>query len=95
MLSYTQSPSDGLPGYSLPLGYKRLYGPWLTFVATVPSTDPAALITAATATAMAAINASLGGLSIISDPLYPTAAERFTVTGTVRGEGTDCCTSYL
>ena len=85
MIPVPPSPTDGLPGYSLPRGYKRLYGPWLTFVATVPSTDPAALITAATATAMAAINASLGGLDIISDPLYPTAEQRFTVTGTVRG----------
>ena len=74
---------SGLPGYALPRGYRRLYGPWLTFVSTVPGSDAAALIADATATARGAINASLGGLAIISDALYPPPASRFIVTGSV------------
>ena len=79
----TQVNHYGLPGYALPMGYKRLYGPWLTFfTASSDVANPDAMIDAATATAKANIAASIPYLSVIDDPLYPKA--RTTVTGTVK-----------
>ena len=72
---------DGLPGYPLPKGYKRLYGPWLTFFTASTSANLDDTITAANTVAQAAIKSSIPYLAVVSDPLYPTA--RTTVTGTV------------
>ena len=71
----------GLPGYPIPNGYQRLYGPWLMHVTI--GADEAGVLAAATATAEANIAASISstGLPQIDHPLYSKA--RSNVTGTV------------
>ncbi|HWB37870.1 MAG TPA: hypothetical protein VHA75_17780, partial [Rugosimonospora sp.] len=79
ILNYFGANHYGLPSYRLNAGYRRLYGPWFTFVNTGSSADD--IISDAAATARAEIDENRAGASWIADPLYPTPAERSTVVG--------------
>ena len=82
ILNYMGANHYGLPAYDIPQGYRRLYGPWYTFITTGDETDPETMITAAAATARAEIDENRKGSDWIADPLYP--RQRTTVTGRVR-----------
>lgn len=69
----------GLPGYAIPRGYTRLYGPWLMHVSVGATQD--AMLAQATSVAQSAILASYNGLPQVVHPLYPVA--RANVTGRV------------
>ncbi|GIH18794.1 polysaccharide lyase family protein [Rugosimonospora africana] len=84
ILNYFGANHYDLPGYHLDAGYRRLYGPWFTYVTTGAADDPDAMIADAATTARAEIAENRGGSAWISDPLYPAPAERTTVTGRVR-----------
>ncbi len=83
ILNYFNPNHYGLPGYSVPAGYTRLYGPWFTHISVGDPEDPERVIQDAAAVASAEIEENRGGASWISDPLYPTPAQRTTVTGRV------------
>jgi rhamnogalacturonan endolyase len=81
ILNYFGPNHYGLPGYSLPAGYKRLYGPWYFFVTAGDPANPQGVIQDANTTAQAEIAENRAGSDWISDPLYPAPAQRTTVTG--------------
>lgn len=84
VLNYMSANHFGLPGYPVPSGYTRLYGPWLLHASVVDATaGPDDLVADGEAAAAAAIAQSLNGLPFIQHPLYPQADGRATVTGTV------------
>ena len=79
ILNYFGANHYGLPAYSISNGYRRLYGPWYTFVNVGDPSDAASLIADARATAEQEIAQSIPALPFIDDPLYPLA--RTTVSG--------------
>jgi rhamnogalacturonan endolyase len=81
ILNYFGANHYGLPGYPLPAGYKRLYGPWYFFVTVGNPADPRGVIQDANTIAQAEIAENLAGANWIADPLYPTPDQRTTVTG--------------
>ncbi|GAA2760779.1 polysaccharide lyase family protein [Actinopolymorpha rutila] len=84
VLNYFGANHYGLPAYALPAGYRRLYGPWLTYVTTGDPDDPSAMIADARRIADEEIAADRRGASWVDDPLYPGPGERTTVTGRLR-----------
>ena len=81
ILNYFGANHYGLPSYNLQPGYRRLYGPWLTYVTTGHPDDPDAMIAEAAAIARAEIAANRRGAAWVADPLYPPPAERTAVHG--------------
>ncbi|MFU8853079.1 polysaccharide lyase family protein [Micromonospora sp. SL1-18] len=84
ILNYFGANHYGLPAYPLPAGYRRLYGPWYTFLTTGDPDDPDAMIAEAAEIAKAEIEENRAGSAWIDDALYPTPAQRTTVTGKLR-----------
>jgi rhamnogalacturonan endolyase len=84
ILNYFGANHYGLPAYDLPAGYRRLYGPWFTFLTVGDPGDPDTMIAEAARTAEREIAENRAGASWVSDALYPAPAERTTVTGRVR-----------
>jgi rhamnogalacturonan endolyase len=84
ILNYFSRNHYGEPGYPIPAGYRRLYGPWLTFFTVADPAQPDALIAQAARTAQAEISEHRDGAPWMADPLYPSRADRTTVTGRVR-----------
>jgi rhamnogalacturonan endolyase len=84
ILNYFGANHYGLPGYPLPAGYRRLYGPWFTYLTTGDPADPDAMIADAAATAWREIAENRNGADWVSDVLYPPAHQRATVTGRLR-----------
>jgi rhamnogalacturonan endolyase len=84
ILNYFGANHYGLPGYHLDAGYRRLYGPWFTYVTKGSASRPDLMIAEAAAIAKAEIAENRSGSSWIVDPLYPTPARRTTVTGTLK-----------
>ncbi|MFI6345986.1 polysaccharide lyase family protein [Streptomyces sp. NPDC050560] len=84
ILNYFSPNHYGLPGYELPAGYRRLYGPWFTFLTTGDPDDPDAMIDEAARTAHAEIDEHRAGAAWLRDPLYPEPEQRTTVSGRVR-----------
>lgn len=82
ILNYFGANHYGLPSYPLPAGYRRLYGPWLTFVTAGDPSDPDSVIAEAADIARAEIAENRDGATWIDDALYPTV--RATVTGRLR-----------
>ncbi|MBO0798481.1 MAG: hypothetical protein J2P31_06630, partial [Blastocatellia bacterium] len=81
ILNYFGANHYGLPGYPLPAGYKRLYGPWYYFVTVGDPGNPQGVIQDAGAIAQEEIAENWGGSDWMSDPLYPPPSQRTTVTG--------------
>jgi rhamnogalacturonan endolyase len=81
ILNYFGANHYGLPGYPLPAGYKRLYGPWYFFVTVGDVANPQGVIQDANTIAQAEIAENRTGSDWISDPFYPAPAQRTTVTG--------------
>jgi rhamnogalacturonan endolyase len=84
ILNYFGANHYGLPSYSLASGYKRLYGPWFTYVTTGDPTTSAGVIESAAAIADTEIAENRNGSDWMNDPLYPTPAQRSVVTGQVQ-----------
>ncbi|WP_270888998.1 polysaccharide lyase family protein [Pedococcus sp. 5OH_020] len=84
ILNYFGRNHYGEPAYQIPAGYKRLYGPWLTFFTVGDPDDPDAMIAGAARTARTEIEEHRAGAPWVSDPLYPAPNQRATVTGRVR-----------
>ncbi len=84
VLNYFGVNHYGLPAYPLPAGYRRLYGPWLSYLTVGDPGDPDAMIADAADIAREEITGNRAGASWVSDPLYPAPPERSTVTGRVR-----------
>ncbi|MFE5835850.1 polysaccharide lyase family protein [Arthrobacter sp. NPDC056493] len=84
ILNYFARNHYGEPGYQVPAGYRRLYGPWLTFFTVGDPAEPGALVAQAARTAQAEIKEHREGAPWVTDPLYPAPADRTTVTGRVR-----------
>ncbi len=84
ILNYFGPNHYGLPGYSLPAGYTRQYGPWVFFITVGDPEDPEGTIADAAAIAQAEIAENRSGADWVDDPLYPAPAQRTTVTGRVQ-----------
>ncbi|MDQ0635055.1 rhamnogalacturonan endolyase [Arthrobacter pascens] len=84
ILNYFSRNHYGEPAYPIPAGYKRLYGPWLTFFTVADPSEPDALIAQAARTARAEISEHRDGAAWMADPLYPSPSDRTTITGRVR-----------
>jgi len=84
ILNYFSRNHYGEPAYPIPAGYRRLYGPWLTFFTVGDGADPDAMIAQAARTAEAEISEHRAGAPWVADDLYPSPAARTTVTGRVR-----------
>lgn len=84
ILNYFSRNHYGEPAYPIPAGYRRLYGPWLTFFTVGDADDPDAMIAQAARTAKSEIDEHRAGAPWVSDGLYPAPAERTTVTGRVK-----------
>ena len=82
ILNYFGANHYGLPGYALPAGYRRLYGPWFTFVTAGDPDDPEAVIDDAASVARAEIAENRDGAGWIADDLWP--SERTLVTGRLK-----------
>jgi rhamnogalacturonan endolyase len=82
ILNYFGANHYGLPAYPLQPGYRRLYGPWLTYVTTGRRDDD--VIAEAEAIAAAEIEANRGGSAWMDDALYPPPDERTTVHGRIQ-----------
>jgi rhamnogalacturonan endolyase len=81
ILNYFGANHYGLPGYALPAGYKRLYGPWYFFVTVGDPNNPHGVIQDADKIAQEEIAENRDGADWVSDPLYPSPSQRTTVTG--------------
>ena len=81
ILNYFGANHYGLPGYPLPAGYKRLYGPWFFYVTVGDPGNPQGVIQDAYHIAEQEIAENRAGASWVNDPFYPTPAQRTTVTG--------------
>lgn len=84
ILNYFGANHYGLPSYALPAGYRRLYGPWFSFLTAGDPQDPDAMIAEAADIARREIAENRAGASWVADPLYPAPARRSTVTGRIR-----------
>jgi rhamnogalacturonan endolyase len=84
ILNYFGANHYGLPSYPLQPGYRRLYGPWLTFVTVGHPGEPDAMIAEAAAIARAEIAANRRGAAWVDDPLHPPPRERTAVHGRLR-----------
>ncbi|KHL01435.1 hypothetical protein [Sinomonas humi] len=84
ILNYFSRNHYGEPAYPIPAGYRRLYGPWLTFFTVGDPTAPESMIAEAARTARAEISEHRAGAPWVSDSLYPSPAQRTTLTGRVR-----------
>jgi rhamnogalacturonan endolyase len=84
ILNYFGANHYGLPSYPLQPGYRRLYGPWLSYVTAGRRDDPNATIVEAAAIARAEIAANRRGAGWVHDPLYPPPGERTAVHGRLR-----------
>lgn len=84
ILNYFGANHYGLPGYSLASGYKRLYGPWFTFITTGDPSDSADVIGKAAAIAATEIDENRSGSAWMNDSLYPTVDQRSVVSGRVQ-----------
>ena len=84
ILNYFGRNHYGEPAYAIPAGYRRLYGPWLTYVTVGDPDEPEAMIARAARIARAEIAEHLSGASWVRDALYPGPEERTLVTGRVR-----------
>jgi rhamnogalacturonan endolyase len=84
ILNYFGANHYGLPGYHLNAGYRRLYGPWFTYVTKGSASRPDLMIAEAAAIAKTEIAENRAGSSWIVDPLYPAPAQRTTVTGKLK-----------
>ena len=84
ILNYFSRNHYGEPGYPIAAGYRRLYGPWLTFFTAGDADQPDAMINAATRTARAEITEHRAGADWVRDSMYPRRDERTMVTGRVR-----------
>ncbi len=84
ILNYFGPNHYGLPAYSIPAGYARLYGPWFVYVNSGDPSNPAAMIDGAAAIAQREIAENRAGSDWIADPLYPSPAQRTTVSGRVQ-----------
>lgn len=84
ILNYFGANHYGLPSYALPEGYRRLYGPWFTFLTTGDPRNPDAMIAEAADIARAEIDENRAGAAWVADPLYPAVRQRTTVTGRIR-----------
>ncbi|HXM53982.1 MAG TPA: polysaccharide lyase family protein [Candidatus Dormibacteraeota bacterium] len=84
ILNYFGANHYGLPSYPLQPGYRRLYGPWLTYVTTGRRDDPEGVIADAAAVARAEIEANRQGAGFVDDPLYPPPDERTAVHGRIQ-----------
>ena len=79
ILNYFGPNHYGLPGYSLPAGYTRQYGPWVFFITVGDPADPEGTITDAAAIAQAEIAENRSGADWVDEPLYPAPAQRTTI----------------
>jgi rhamnogalacturonan endolyase len=84
ILNYFSRNHYGEPAYPIPAGYRRLYGPWLTFFTVDDASEPDAMIARAARIARAEITEHRAGAAWVSDALYPRPDQRTTVTGRVR-----------
>jgi rhamnogalacturonan endolyase len=84
ILNYFGANHYGLPAYTLQPGYRRLYGPWLTYLTVGDPDDADAMIAEAAAIARVEIEADRRGSTWMDDPLYPPPHERTTVRGRLR-----------
>jgi rhamnogalacturonan endolyase len=84
ILNYFGANHYGLPAYAIPAGYRRLYGPWFTYVTTGDPANPDAMIAQAATIAAQEITENRNGAVWVSDPLYPPPDQRATVTGRLR-----------
>jgi rhamnogalacturonan endolyase len=84
ILNYFGANHYGLPAYAIDNGYRRLYGPWFTYVTTGSPTQPDEMIAEAASIARAEIAENRTGSAWIVDELYPTPARRTTVTGRLK-----------
>jgi rhamnogalacturonan endolyase len=88
ILNYFGANHYGLPAYTLQPGYRRLYGPWLTYVTTGRRDDPEGVIAEAAAVAKAEIEDNRQGAGWVDDPLHPPPGERTAVHGRIQiGDG--------
>lgn len=81
ILNYFGANHYGLPGYALFSGYKRLYGPWFSFVTTGDPLNPETAVSEAARIAKQEIAENRAGSSWIDDPLYAPPVQRSTVVG--------------
>ncbi len=84
ILNYFGRNHYGEPAYATPAGYRRLYGPWLTFFTAADPSEPEAMIARAARTARDEIAEHRSGANWVRDALYPTPQERTLVTGWVQ-----------
>ncbi|MFG1811878.1 polysaccharide lyase family 4 protein [Streptomyces sp. NPDC049040] len=84
ILNYFSPNHYGLPGYNLPAGYRRLYGPWFNYVTVGDPDRPDDVIDEAARVARQEIEENRAGSAWVSDPLYPAPEQRTTVTGRIR-----------
>ena len=81
ILNYMDPNHYGLPAYSVPRGYTRLYGPYLLHATVGQASNPTGFFATAAATAARQIAASIPALAIVEHPLYAPASARANVTG--------------
>ena len=84
VLNYMDPNHFGLPGYPVPLGYTRFYGPYLHHSTIGDAAAPAAFFAAAAAAAAANIALANVAHPAVQHALYPPASARATVRGSVR-----------
>ena len=84
ILNYFSRNHYGEPAYPLAAGYRRLYGPWLTFFTVGDPSASDAMIAEAARVARAEIAENRAGSDWVKDPLYPATGRRTAVTGRVR-----------
>ncbi len=84
ILNYFGANHYGLPGYALPAGYRRLYGPWFTYISVGDPADPDDMIEDAANTARAEIAENRAGADWMADDLYPKKSARTLVTGRLK-----------
>ncbi|MGB8384246.1 MAG: hypothetical protein WCG47_23895, partial [Dermatophilaceae bacterium] len=71
ILNYFGRNHYGEPAYALPAGYRRLYGPWLTFFTVGDPHEESAMIARAARIARDEIEENRSGADWVRDPLYP------------------------
>lgn len=81
ILNYFGANHYGLPAYPIPAGYRRLYGPWFTYVTTGDPASPDAMIAQAASIAVQEIADNRNGAAWVNDPMYPPPDQRAAVTG--------------